>query len=202
MRELINVIPYLDVFIVVLLAFFLYLGWNHGMPRLAMIIGAIYTGFLLASIYYHLFAVVLSKAFKMRASFVTDLISFLVLDALITILMIALLLTLFGHIEIKGRAAAFDKLGGTVMGFFAGILVIGILITLLRVPYEANKQNLDASSKMPVVQLFNDGYEKSALSPYFVKAAPWLVYSISPMLPPQMQDKGAVPLLQSLVAQQ
>ena len=202
MRELIQIIPYLDLTIIGLLFFFLYLGWNHGTPRLLMVIGSIYTGFLLSVIYYHLFAVMLMGFFKLQSVFVADLISFLALDVLITVLMLALLLSLFGHIEIRNRLAIFDKILGTILGLLAGVLVVGILITMLRVPYEANKQKLNAASDMPVVQLFNQGYEKSMLAPFFLKGAPYFLYSIKPLLPAQVQGKGAVPLLESIVAQQ
>jgi uncharacterized membrane protein required for colicin V production len=202
MRELLNILPYLDATIVVLLLFFLYIGWNGGVPRLLMVIGSIYTGFLLAAVYYHLLAVTLMGAFNIRSMFVADLLSFLVLDVLVTILMLALLLSLFGHIEIKGRLAVFDKLGGTVLGFFAGLLVISILMTLLRVPYQASNGSVNAAADMPVVKVFNQAYEKSALSPYFIQAAPLLMRSVTPMLPAEVQQRGAVPLLQGIVAQQ
>lgn len=201
MRELINLIPYLDLVIGIILALFIYLGWAQGTPRLLMVVGAVYTGFLLASIYYHLFALTLASFFKMESIFVAELISFLVLDVLVTVLMLALLFSLFGHVEIKNRMAVFDKIAGSVLGLVAGVLVVGIFITLLRVPYEANKQKLNAASEMPVVQLFNQGYEKSALAPFFVKGAPYFLATLKPMLPAQAQEIGAVPLLESIVAQ-
>lgn len=202
MRELLQMIPYLDVVIVALLLFFLYLGWNHGTPRLLMVIGSIYTGFLLSAIYYHLFAVMLINLFKIQSMFVAELIAFLALDVLVTVLMLALLMSLFGHVEIRNRMAVFDKLFGSVLGLLAGVLVVGIFITMLRVPYEANKQKLNPVSEMPVVQLFNQAYEKSTLSPFFLKGAPYFLTSIKPLLPTQVQQKGAVPLLESIVAQQ
>jgi uncharacterized membrane protein required for colicin V production len=201
MRELIQLIPYLDIAIVVLVIFFVYIGWVHGTPRILMVLGSVYTGFLLAAIYYHLFAVTLMTFFNLNSVFTAELISFLVLDVLVTALMLALLFNLFGHIEVKNRLAVFDKMFGCVLGLFSGVLVVGILITMLRVPYEANKQRLNSTSEMPVVQLFNQGYEKSALASYFVKGAPYFLYSIKPMLPPQIQQKGAVPLLESIMAQ-
>jgi uncharacterized membrane protein required for colicin V production len=202
MRELLQVIPYLDVVIIALLLFFIYLGWNFGTPRLLMVIGAIYTGFLLSAIYYHLFAVMLIDIFHIQSVFIAELISFLALDVLVTVLMLALLLSLFGHVEIRNRLAIFDKLFGTLLGLLAGMLVVGILLTLLRVPYESSKQKLNPVADMPVVQLFNNAYEKSLLSPFFLKGAPYFLTTLKPMLPPQVQAKGAVPLLDSIVAQQ
>src|SRR4249919_353954 len=116
MRELLQIIPYLDVVIIALLLFFIYLGWNFGTPRLLMVIGAIYTGFLLSAIYYHLFAVMLINIFHIQSVFIAELISFLALDVLVTVLMLALLLSLFGHVEIRNRLAIFDKLFGTLLG--------------------------------------------------------------------------------------
>jgi uncharacterized membrane protein required for colicin V production len=198
MRELIDAIPIFDVVIVGLLLVFLYLGWAHGTPRILMVIGSIYTGLLLASVYYHLFAVLLAEFFGIKSLFVAELISFIALMVLISVLMVALLFNLFGHIEIKGRVAVFDKITGSVVGMLAGVLVVGILVTLVRVPYEGSKRA--TVNDMPVVQVFNNGYEKSALSPFFLKGAPYLLASMRPFLPPQVQAKGAVPLLESIVA--
>jgi uncharacterized membrane protein required for colicin V production len=201
MRELLQIIPYLDILIIALLFFFIYIGWSNGTPRLLMVIGAIYTGFLLAAIYYHLFAVMLMNLFHIQSLFIAELISFLVLDLLVTVLMLALLMSLFGHVEIRNRLAVFDKIIGSVLGLLAGVLVVGIFLTILRVPYEAEQQKENAAFQMPVVQLFNQAYEKSALSPFFLKGAPYFLTTIKPLLPSQVQAKGAVPLLESIVTQ-
>ena len=199
MKELIAVFPYLDVAIVVILLFFLYLGWAQGLPRLLMAVGALYTGFLLAAVYYHLFAVSLANLFQTKVTSITDLIGFFILFVSISVLMFALLLSLFGHIEIKGKVAIFDKLGGSVVGLFTGVLIISILVTILRIPYtETNKSRINVKS-MPVVEFFNGGYEKSALAPTFLRAAPILVWSVTPLLPAEAQEEGGVPLLASLV---
>src|SRR5437868_13215057 len=131
MAQLLAVIPYLDVTIVALLLFFLYIGWNQGVPRLLMVVGSIYTGFLLASVYYHFFAVWLATMFKSPVTVGSELLAFFILLLLVTVLMLALLLTVFGHVEIKGRVAVFDKIGGSVLGIIAGVLTIGIFITIM-----------------------------------------------------------------------
>src|SRR6187399_1766312 len=99
MRELLEMIPYLDLTIFVLILFFVYLGWTHGTPRQLMVIGAVYTGFLLSAIYYHLFALTLVSFFNLKSMFTAELISFLLLDVVVTSLMLALLFNLFGHVE-------------------------------------------------------------------------------------------------------
>ncbi|MDQ6695469.1 MAG: CvpA family protein [Chloroflexota bacterium] len=200
MRELINIIPYLDLLIIGLLLTFVYVGWNGGVPKLLMVMGSVYTGFLLASIYYRIFAVMVAGMMKITVNFAIDLVSFLALDVLITVLMLALMLSLFGHVEIKGRLAAFDKLIGSLLGFFTGILVVGIVVTILRVPYQENQIRPNLSTQIPATQVFNAAYEKSALAPTFMKAAPYLLYSVVPMLPPETRSRGAVPLLESIVA--
>ncbi len=201
MRELLNVIPFLDIIIVLLLFASLLVGWTQGIPRLVMIAGALYTGFLLASVYYHLFAVSLASMFKIQSGFVADLVSFALLDVLVTLLMVALLLSLFGHVEVKGRAAVFDKVLGSVMGLLVGVFVIGILITLLRVPFEANQTKLNSSADMPIIQMFNSNYEKSTLAGNFMRTTPILMSSVVPLLPADARDRGTVPLLASIIVQ-
>ena len=199
MNELLAVIPFLDIIIVLLLFAALLVGWTQGMPRLMMIAGALYTGFLLASVYYHLFAVSLASMFNIQSGFVADLVSFALLDVLVTVVMVALLLSLFGHVEIKGRAAVFDRILGSVMGLLVGVFVIGILITLLRVPFEANQTKLNSSADMPIIQMFNSNYEKSTLAGIFIRTTPILMTGVVPLLPADARDRGTVPLLASIV---
>lgn len=199
MKELIDHIPFIDLIIVALLGYFLYVGWRHGFPKLAMAVGALYAGFLLASIYYHLFAAILSTAFNLKPGFFTDFLGFCILDVMITLLMIVLLFGLFGHLRITGRWSIFDKIGGTLSGFLAALMILIISIGLLRVPHETALKKLDTNSGIPAVDLFNDGYTKSALAPVFVEGAPYLLASTKPMLPLETQEKGAVPLLETLV---
>lgn len=201
MKELIDHIPFLDVIIVALIAFFIYLGWNHGLPKLVMGVGAVYTGFLLASIYYHLFASMLMRTFKMTSAMTADVISFLLLDTMITLLMAALLINLFGHVEIKGRLVIFDKVGGALGGLLVGVMVVSIFMSVLRVPAESERAT-EAAKAVPAISLFNDGFSRSALAPLSVKAAPYMMSSIMPMLPPEARDNGAVPLLETIVAEQ
>lgn len=201
MKELIDHIPFIDVIIVGLLIGFLIVGWVNGMPRMIMAVSSLFTGFLLSSVYYHLFATALSRTFHMRANFMTDVIAFLILYVMITALMMALMLGLFGHIEIRGRLGIFDKVGGTIAGFVAGVLLVGVVITLLHVPYEIHKASLDSSSDVPVVKLFNEGYARSAFAPLMVQGMPLLTSSIMPILPSEAQTKGTVPLLAGFIAQ-
>ncbi len=199
MQEVINLIPFMDLGIIAMVLFFMFVGWKQGLPRMIITVGALYTGFLLASVYYHLFAVVLANMLKDRADMTFDLIAFVMIDTLISALMLALLLNLFGHIEIKGRAMVFGKMGGLVTGLVAGVFIVGSLVTLLRVPAVSNTEKLNDTVNLPVVQVFNNGYARSALAPNIVKAAPFVIRTASPFLPPKERAKGAVPLLQSML---
>jgi hypothetical protein len=135
----------------------------------------------------------------MRSSFLTDLLGFMSLDIMVTLLMMALLFALFGHLSIKGRWQVFDRIGGSLSGFFVGIIILSIAITLLRIPHEANRLKLDPNGGIPAVELFNQGYDHSVLAPIFMRGAPYLVASTNPLLPPDAHIKGAVPLLESVV---
>ena len=196
MKELIDHIPFIDVIIIALLGLFVYLGWRHGLSRMLMTIAALYAGFLLASIYYHLFGAALARAFNGRPGFAADFLGFLVLDIAVTILMVVLMFTLFGHINFSGRWAIVGRLGGSVTGFAAGLLIAALVIALLRLPYESNKQKLDPNSGLAPVEVFNQNYAKSALAPYFMRGAPYLVTTVKPMLPSEAREKGAAPILE------
>jgi uncharacterized membrane protein required for colicin V production len=197
-KELIDHIPFIDVIIVGLLATFVWLGWKHGLPRMVMTIGAMYAGFLLASIYYHLFGSAIARAFNMKVGFVSDFFGFLGLDVAITLLLMVLMFSLFGHVSIKGHWAILDRALGSVSGLLTGLLIVALSVTMLRLPYEANKQLFDPDSVLPAAKLFNQGYAQSALAPQFMKTAPYINVSVRPLLPLEVRDKGAVPLMESV----
>jgi uncharacterized membrane protein required for colicin V production len=199
MQQVIDLIPFMDLGITALVLFFMFVGWKQGLPRMVIAVGALYTGFLLASVYYHLFAVVLANMLKERADMTFDLLSFLMLDAVISALMLALLLNLFGHVEFKGRSVIFGKMGGLAVGLVVGVFVVGSLVTLLRVPAASFGEKVNDTVNLPVVKVFNNSYARSALAPNLVKAAPFVIRTASPFLPPKERAKGAVPLLQSML---
>jgi uncharacterized membrane protein required for colicin V production len=199
LKELIDHIPFIDVIIVATVAFFIFVGWKWGTPKALMITGAVYAGYLLSSVYYHLFAVALKRLFNITNNMAADLISFLALFAVITGLMAALLLGLFSHIQIGGRASVFDRIGGSMIATVAAVGVVTVFVMMLHVPYDAHKADIELPKQMPVLVLFNDGYTKSALAPQVAKLTPYMVKSVAPMLPDEAKAKGAVPLLESVV---
>src|SRR3954453_4037026 len=76
LKDLIDHIPFVDLMIVGVLVFFIYLGLKNCLPKLLLTVGAIYTGFLLASIYYHLFGMTLQKMFHMKNPFMANFAGF------------------------------------------------------------------------------------------------------------------------------
>ncbi len=199
MKELIDHIPFIDVIIVATVAFFIYVGWKQGTPKSLMIGGAVYTGFLLSSVYYHLFAVALARMFSITNAMAADLISFMALFAVITALMAALLLGLFSHIQIGGRMAIFDRMFGSISAALSAGLLVTVFVVMMHVPYDAHKDNVDLPNQMPILVLFNDGYQKSLIAPQMAKLAPYIAQGVAPMLPAEAKAKGAVPLLESVV---
>ncbi len=200
MQKLIDLIPFLDLIIIGLLAFFMYVGWKQGFPRLVMAVGALYTGFLLASVYYHLFAVMLANVFKIKVDLTTEMLAFIILDAVVSGLMLLLLINLFGHVEIGGRAAVFNRIGGMVIGLVAGTFAVGIIVTLLRAPVIANETKQNDTVNLPAVVVFSNSYDRSLIAPGLMKVSPFMLRTVTPLLPPDVKEKGAIPLLQSVVA--
>lgn len=200
MQQVIDLIPFLDVIITALLVLFMYAGWKQGFPRMVMVAGALYTGFLLASIYYHLFAVMLGNLLKVRPDFTTELMAFIIVNAVSSGLMLALLINLFGHIEIGGRAVVFNKIAGLTTGLLAGAFTVGIMVALLRAPVIANETKQNDTVNLPAVVVFSNSYDRSLLGPNLMKIAPVMLRSVAPLLPTDIKEQGAVPLLQSVVA--
>jgi hypothetical protein len=112
--------------------------------------------------------------------------------------MIALLVSLFGHVEIKGRLAIFDKVFGTLSGVVAATLIVVMLVTVLRVPAETERTK-EVHGQVPATRLFDEGYGRSALAPLSAQAAPYLLSSVAPMLPAQARANGAAPLLEPML---
>lgn len=200
MQKVIDLIPFLDLIIIGLLSFFMYVGWKQGFPRLALTLGALYTGLLLASVYYHLFAVMLDNVLKVKPDLTTDLIAFILLDALVSGLMLALLINLFGHFEIGGRAAVFNKIAGMVVGLVAGVFAVGTIVMLLRVPIIANQTKQNDTVSLSAIVVFSNSYDRSLIAPNLMKISPFMLRTVTPLLSPSVKAKGAVPLLQDVVA--
>ena len=202
-KNLIDHIPFLDLVIIGLLVLFLYVGWNQGMPRMMLILGSVYSGFLLAAIYYHMFARIIARTLNLKLDFATDLISFLALEVVVTLLLMSLVLSLFGHIAIKGRPMIYDKVGGTVAGLLCGMLLVGLTVMVLRIPHEANINKLNAFPDTAVTTVFDNAYGRSFIAPQFMKnGTPVLLDSLKPLLPVEVKEQGYVPLMQSVAVQQ
>lgn len=198
MQQVIDLIPFVDLGIALIVGFFIYTGWKQGTPRLLLIVGALYSGFLLASVYYHFFATLIGNTFKARANFTLDLVAFIALFAAVSGLMTFLLSNLFGHLQVRGRAMVFGKLFGAFLGLLAGAFIVAVVTMLLRAPVIANETRANDAVNSPVVIAFGNGYARSMLAPNVMKAAPIVLKAFVPALPAAVKDKGAVPLLQSV----
>ncbi len=165
-----------------ILGFALY-GFARGMIKLALILGSIYLGFLIAAIYYVPMAGIVSRLFNVSLSSIAEILAFLLLNFIVAAVLITILFQFFGHLEIQGRAGAcIDRPIGMILGFITGIAITAILVNLLSVPYELNNEVHFAGDQAPYLVIFNDWYANSIMRDPLRSVLPALLSSISPLL--------------------
>jgi hypothetical protein len=116
---------------------------------------------------------------------VAGAVSFFLLNTIISLLVGFFLFSFLGHFEIRGRyGSCADKPIGMMLGFIAGLVIAGILITLISVPYElANKVPLPAQEG-EIGGILHVWYVDSIFaSPIRDKIMPFVVGLIQPILP-------------------
>lgn len=128
----------MDIVLFLTIVGFAFLGFSRGTMKLLIILGSLYFGFILGAIYYRPFAEgVIRNVFHFSLTKISEIVAFLLINSLVSILLIVLLYQFFGHIEVHGRVGAcVDRPIGMLLGFAAGIMLTSIIVVLLEVPYE------------------------------------------------------------------
>jgi uncharacterized membrane protein required for colicin V production len=174
-------------------------GFSKGTLKLAMVSVAVLTGFILASIFYIPFARLIAPFFNLQPDtrqadqLVAYPISFFVVNLIIALLLSFLLFSFWGHIEIRGRlGGCVDKPMGMLLGFMAGLLIAGILVSLISIPYEI-AQTYTVPPQGRVGEILHDWYADSFLAkpvrtqimPYFMALLqPAMLGGVPPILTP------------------
>ncbi len=181
--DILRAIHVLDIILFLMIVGFAFLGFTRGALKLFFIVASIYLGFVIGAIYYLPAAQLLEKVLRLAPSTVTQILAFVLLDALVSVLLIVLLFQFFGHMEIEGRVGAcVDRPIGMLLGFGAGILLAAILVILLEVPYDLNTELQATGTSAPYMILFHDWYANSYLGPVLVRGLPYLLASMAPLL--------------------
>lgn len=180
--DVLKAIHALDIILVLIIFAFAFLGFTRGAVKLFIILASVYIGFAVASLYYLPVGTMIQSAFNLKLSRVAEIISFLLLNAVVSTLLIILLFQFFGHLEIQGRmGACLDRPVGMLFGFLTGILITAIVVILLEVPFSFF-QELQLGSDAPYLVIFNDWYNTSNLAQLFVSRRDLLLNSVAPLL--------------------
>ncbi len=153
---------FLDFFILIYLGAGLWDGYRRGFFQgLANLLGFV-LGFLIALFYYHSFAIsVIVPLFKVSEG-LGELISFLVLIGGIAAFISTLGTYLINRYE-EPSLVKFDKIAGSVLGFFTSLVTIGIFLLLLSLlPQNYGLGPILESSKLssPIIKTISGFYEK------------------------------------------
>jgi len=116
--------------------------------------------------------------------------SFAVLNAVLAVLFVFLLFSFFGHIEIKGRyQSCLDKPIGMMLGFIAGLVIAGILVTLIGVPYDTLTTLNLPPQQGQAGAILHQWYVDSILGPPLrSNMLPYLLGILRPIMPGGVPD--------------
>jgi uncharacterized membrane protein required for colicin V production len=188
--EILKIMHVMDLVIAAIILGAAMVGFAKGTLKVLMVIAAVLVGFVVASIFYGAFSGLLAPFFHLDMSqrndkVVADAVSFFLLNTIIALLVGFLLFSFLGHLEVRGRyGSCADKPIGMILGFIAGLVIAGILITLISVPYElSGKVNLPPQQG-EIGSILHVWYVDSILaSPIRDKIMPFVVSLLTPIMP-------------------
>lgn len=188
--DILKILHLMDLVIAALILGTAMVGFAKGTFKVLLVFAAVLAGFVVASIFYSAFSGFLAPFFHLDMTaqddrVVADSVSFFLLNTIVALLIGFFLFSFFGHYEIRGRyGSCADKPIGMMLGFIAGLVIAGILITLLSVPYElSSKVNLPPQEG-EIGGILHVWYVDSILaSPIRDKIMPFVVDLLQPLMP-------------------
>ncbi len=188
--DILKVLHVMDLVIAAMVLGIAMLGFAKGTFKVLLVFAAVLTGFFAASIFYGAFAGFLAPFFHLDMTAHDDVVvagavSFFLLNTIVSLLVGFFLFSFLGHFEIRGRyGSCADKPIGMMLGFIAGLVIVGILITLISVPYElSNKINLPPQEG-EIGGILHVWYVDSIFaSPIRDKIMPFVVGLLAPIMP-------------------
>ena len=186
---LLSALHALDLLIVAIILGMAVVGFAKGTIKLALIFLAVIVGFVAASVFYLPVTYAIAPIFGLQLSqsdsmVVGNSISFALINAAVSLLLGFLLFSFFGGIEVTGRVmGCIDKPVGMILGVIAGLIICGILVTLLSVPFE-----LIGGLRLPRQEgalgtVLHDWFTQSWLAgPLRSQIVPFLVNLLIPLL--------------------
>jgi membrane protein required for colicin V production len=171
---------FIDLLLIVIFVGLLATGFFQGMIRLLIMIVALYLALVLASLYY----APLGEFFVRNLStqrYVGQYVGFFLVLGLGFILLTLAGLYTFRYAKLPGSLEYLDRIIGTVLGMFLGVLIVGILGSLLwNMMVARGGRNID----LPIFQAFGNAVANSSIERYFSRVLLPIVYNYAdPFLP-------------------
>ncbi|MFV9504396.1 MAG: CvpA family protein [Oscillochloridaceae bacterium umkhey_bin13] len=171
---------FIDLLFVALFIGMLVAGFFQGMIRFAVVLLALYLAVVLASFYYGPFGAFLSRSFG-TPIFVGQYIAFAIVVMIGFIVLTIAGLYTFRYAKPPGGFVYLDHVGGTILGMFLGVFLIGVFGALL---WNLMIVRGGANIGLPFFDILGRSVAGSALLRYFVNVLLPLMYSLlDPVLP-------------------
>jgi len=117
---------WLDIILILVLAFFAFLGWRRGIIRTALILAGLILGVFIAGCFY----VPLGDRLPISNITTARIVAFLII--LIAVLAVALVVAFLLRKTIAAvKLGCADKVLGALFGFVVGAVICGVLLALL-----------------------------------------------------------------------
>lgn len=171
---------FIDLLLILIFVGLLATGFFQGMIRLLVMIVALYLSLVLASLYFAPLGEFFVRNFETQRYVGQYVAFFLVLVIGFVLLTIAGLYT-FRYAKLPGSLEYLDRIVGTVLGMFLGVLIVGIFGSLLwNMMVLRGGRNID----LPIFQAFGNAVANSSIERYFSRVLLPLVYRYAdPFLP-------------------
>jgi len=174
-----------NVFDVMIVATFMALvgvGFFNGVSRLAAAIVAVYFGAVLAAVFYRAVTDAAMSIIPGMGRTTGELAMFFLLFLGFSTGLTVMMARWLGGLTFPRRIRILDNIGGAMLG----ILVAGLALTVSAMLLAVSLQVLNrvaGSGSSPLGNFFENGIERSALVPVFLRLAPYFIRTISPWFP-------------------
>lgn len=171
---------FIDLLFILLFCGMLAAGFFQGMIRLLVTIVALYLAVVLASLYYAPLGEFFMRSFATERYVGQHVAFFLVMMLAFILLTLAGLYT-FRYAKLPGGLQYVDRIVGTLLGMFLGVLLIGIFGTLL---WNLMVLRGGGNIELPLFRAVGNAVATSSLERYFSTVLLPLTYNyIDPLLP-------------------
>jgi hypothetical protein len=170
-------------------------GFFGGVTRVTSAILALYFGAVFAAAFYRPLSDAARKHIATMAEQTGDLVFFLLLFFMFSIVFTIIVSRWMGEIRLPRRIQVFDNIGGAALGVIVSGLAMTLAAMLLAITLQALNQTIDISGRDAMLTSIREQINESTLVPIFLRMSPFFGSLISPWFP-----GGLPPILSTVPA--